>query len=304
LIVVMRDVLKVVRNNKELKKAIGEKKIKINGKEVREVKYPVGLFDVIAVGKDNYRASLKGKKMGFEEISDSEAGKKVAKIIGKKVLGKNKIQFNLMDGSDSIVVVIEAEDLAGNISEFQQTIIYRNLEPTAIEGVTATNSTEIEFSVIGGGETESILGFEYQLTGPDNQVLTDWCVAEGSTVKFDSEIAQEGNYVLSVRQIGSESTTEVLSHEFRVDRTPIPESDIHLLSVANVSEAQYTSHYEIIDGLNGAREVWLDPVTLDSGVNPLMVSVEDDAGNLTEFTIDISVADKHGTITLSVDPEK
>jgi len=97
LIVVMRDVLRLVNTKKELKKAINEKLVVVNGKEIRNVNYPVGLFDVLSVGGKYYQTGLSvHKKMVFEEVKGIKS--KIVKIIGKKVLGKDKVQLNLMDG--------------------------------------------------------------------------------------------------------------------------------------------------------------------------------------------------------------
>ena len=59
------------------------------------------LFDVITLvpSKKNYRLTmLKNEKFGMEEIKESEADTKIAKIINKKVLKGKKIQLNLSDG--------------------------------------------------------------------------------------------------------------------------------------------------------------------------------------------------------------
>ncbi len=105
LVVVMRDILKLVKIKKELKRLINERKIQINHKEIRETNYPICLFDVINFPelKKNYKAVLsKNKKMNFEEISDKEAETKIFKVINKKILGKKKIQLNLMHGKNII----------------------------------------------------------------------------------------------------------------------------------------------------------------------------------------------------------
>ncbi|MEK6914156.1 MAG: hypothetical protein AABW83_00740 [Nanoarchaeota archaeon] len=99
--VVVRDILKLVRNIRELKKVLNEKEIKINGKEIRDIKYPLSLFDVLTIHDKNYRCNFNGKKTFFEEIKN-DVNLKVLKIIGKKNLGKNKIQLNLMDGRNII----------------------------------------------------------------------------------------------------------------------------------------------------------------------------------------------------------
>ena len=99
--VIIRDILKLVKSVKELKKILNEKLIKINGKIIKDIKYPVELFDIININGKNYKTNFNGKKMFFEEIKKDD-GSKVLKIIGKKNLGNNKIQFNLMDGRNII----------------------------------------------------------------------------------------------------------------------------------------------------------------------------------------------------------
>lgn len=103
LVVVMRDILKLVRNKKELKILLNEKQILINHKEIRETNYPICLFDVISFPsiKENYRANLsEHKKMIFDKISDKDAETKVYKVLGKKILSKGVVQLNLMQGKN------------------------------------------------------------------------------------------------------------------------------------------------------------------------------------------------------------
>ena len=105
LVVVVRDVLKLVKNKKELQRIINERRIQINHKEIRETNYPVCLFDVINLPdiKKNYRAMLStNKKMIFEEIPDEEAKTKIFKVISKKTLSNKKMQLNLIHGKNII----------------------------------------------------------------------------------------------------------------------------------------------------------------------------------------------------------
>ena len=106
LLIVMRDILKLVKNKKELKKVINEKKIQINNKEIRDTNYPISLFDIVSLPNlnKNYRASFsENKKMIFEEVSEKDAEIKIIKVIGKKTLSKNKIQLNLMGGKNIFI---------------------------------------------------------------------------------------------------------------------------------------------------------------------------------------------------------
>jgi small subunit ribosomal protein S4e len=105
LVVVMRDILKIVRTTKELKKLLYEKQVQVNHKFVRETNYPISLFDILSLPtiKKNYKAILsKSKKISLEEVADKEASLKIYKIIDKKVLGDKKIQLNLMHGRNII----------------------------------------------------------------------------------------------------------------------------------------------------------------------------------------------------------
>lgn len=103
LLVVMRDILGLTQNKKELKKVLNYEEIKINNKRVKDVKHPLFLFDVLSFKNKNYKVVLKNKKIGLDEVSDKEAKEKISKIIGKKVLKKGKIQLNLMDGRNYII---------------------------------------------------------------------------------------------------------------------------------------------------------------------------------------------------------
>jgi small subunit ribosomal protein S4e len=102
LIVVMRDLLGFVKIKKELKKLIHEKKIMVNGKIVKEINYPLGLFDCISIPSisKHYRIILNGKRFYVQEAKESELSKRIYKIIGKKILPKNKVQINLSNGKN------------------------------------------------------------------------------------------------------------------------------------------------------------------------------------------------------------
>ncbi len=100
LIVGMREILGLVKNKKELKKILNEKKVKINEKIIRETNYPLEFFDILQLVDPNkyYKAGLgKNRKFYFEEIY-KDVNKKIIKIIGKKILKKKITQLNLMDG--------------------------------------------------------------------------------------------------------------------------------------------------------------------------------------------------------------
>lgn len=103
LIIVLRDILKIVENKKEAKKIINEKQIKINYKEIRDINYPVCLFDILSINGKSYKTLLSGnKKIFFEEVSGKDSEVKIFKVINKKILDGKRVQLNLMHGKNII----------------------------------------------------------------------------------------------------------------------------------------------------------------------------------------------------------
>lgn len=105
IIVVMRDILKLVRNKKELKKIISEKQVLVNNREVRDDNFPICLFDIISLPtlKKNYCSVFSpNKKIEFKEIEDKKSDRKVFKVINKKKIKGDKIQVNLTHGRNLI----------------------------------------------------------------------------------------------------------------------------------------------------------------------------------------------------------
>src|SRR3989338_6277557 len=100
LLVVLRDILKIVHDRKEAKKAIHAKNILLNNLAVMNEKSNVLLFDTIKIipSEKFYRMELSEKrKFEIREISKNEANKKISKIINKKILNGKKTQLNLND---------------------------------------------------------------------------------------------------------------------------------------------------------------------------------------------------------------
>ena len=114
ILVILRDILGIANKRKEVKKAIHSKHILLNWKVVIDEKNSATLFDVITVipSKKSYRIELSEKgKMQVNEIKESEANKKVSKIINKKTLKGKKTQINLSDGRNFI------SDIKGKVND-------------------------------------------------------------------------------------------------------------------------------------------------------------------------------------------
>ncbi|MDP2628552.1 MAG: hypothetical protein Q8P15_01495 [Nanoarchaeota archaeon] len=100
-LIILRDMLKVVQNRKELKKSINAKHVLVNWKPIIDVRKSVLLLDVITLvpSKKNYRLGLsKTGKFEIVEIPEKESVIKISKIVNKKILKGKKTQLNLSDG--------------------------------------------------------------------------------------------------------------------------------------------------------------------------------------------------------------
>jgi small subunit ribosomal protein S4e len=103
LLVVLRNMIKIAQNKKEVKKALHEKSILVNNKIAHEEKFGLDLFDTVSIipSKKHYRIDLaENGKFKAVEIKEPEANKKVSKIIDKKILKKKQMQLNLRDGKN------------------------------------------------------------------------------------------------------------------------------------------------------------------------------------------------------------
>jgi len=103
--VILRDQLGLVSTMSEVKKALNRKNILVDGKRRKDHRHAVGLFDVISVSetKKSYRVLLDNKgRLAIQEIDEKEASLKPCKIVGKKILAKGKLQYNLHDGKNII----------------------------------------------------------------------------------------------------------------------------------------------------------------------------------------------------------
>ena len=105
LLVILRDVLGIAQNRKEVKKALYEKQILVNNKIAMDEKNNVLLLDTISILplKKHYRLGLSDKgKFEVKEIKENEANQKISKIVNKKILKGKKTQLNLSDGRNFI----------------------------------------------------------------------------------------------------------------------------------------------------------------------------------------------------------
>lgn len=91
------EILELANIRRNIKRIISAKDVLINGKIIRDEKFPLGIFDVLSIPKlkKNYRVSInKIGKLMLIEIPEADAKFVPAKIISKKTIKDGKVQFN------------------------------------------------------------------------------------------------------------------------------------------------------------------------------------------------------------------
>ncbi len=162
MLIVLRDILKVAQNRKEVKKAIHSKNILLNGKILKNEKNSALLFDTITIvpSKKYYKIKLgKNKKFVVDEIKEKESHEKISKIINKKTLKGKKTQLNLSDGRNFVT------DLKCNVDDS----VLINLKNRKIEKCFPLKE-KVKASIFGGKHA----GEE----GVINKILTERKMAE------------------------------------------------------------------------------------------------------------------------------
>lgn len=97
-VIAVRDILHLAKTKREVKKMITQKILKINGKNVIDFHESVKLFNILEAGKTYVLKLSPTRKFFLEEVKDGK--ERLCKVIGKKLLAKDKIQLNLHDGTN------------------------------------------------------------------------------------------------------------------------------------------------------------------------------------------------------------
>jgi small subunit ribosomal protein S4e len=100
---ILKEILGYVKSTKETKYVLNQGKVSVNGQLVKKQKLPVGILDVITIGKDNYRMIIdtNGKLIPVK-IKNDEAKLILKKVSNKTALQGKKTQVNFSEGSNII----------------------------------------------------------------------------------------------------------------------------------------------------------------------------------------------------------
>jgi len=102
--IILRDILDIVDNRAEAKRVLSEEKILVDGVVVKDLRFPVGLFDVVSIPLNDaaYRVLLDRKgRLVLHELDGINANK-LCRINNKTTIKGGLTQLNLSDGKNLI----------------------------------------------------------------------------------------------------------------------------------------------------------------------------------------------------------
>lgn len=98
--VLLRDVMGIAGDMKEVKRLLVGKMVNVDGKAICEPRYSVGLMDIIELPKAGkaYRMQIVDGRLGPKEIKAAEAKAKLCKVTSKKIIAGKKFAIGTHDG--------------------------------------------------------------------------------------------------------------------------------------------------------------------------------------------------------------
>ncbi|WP_292390728.1 30S ribosomal protein S4e [Methanosarcina sp. UBA5] len=100
--IIIRDILKIVDNSREGKRILSEGKVLVDGIPRKDLRFPVGLFDVITLPliNETYRMFQDEKgRLALHKLNETNVNK-LCRINNKTTLKGGKVQLNLNDGTN------------------------------------------------------------------------------------------------------------------------------------------------------------------------------------------------------------
>lgn len=100
LLIVVRELLKLVKDRNEAKAILSEGQVKVDGKIRHSDSFAVGIMDVIEIDamKKAFRVLPSGRGLLLHDVEGDEKGFKLCKIVGKTTVEGGAIQLHLHDG--------------------------------------------------------------------------------------------------------------------------------------------------------------------------------------------------------------
>jgi small subunit ribosomal protein S4e len=196
LAMVVRDILGFAKTRGEAKNIISQGKILVNGQARKELAFPVGLMDVIAVPEAElyYRVLSHEKGFSLHPIAKDEGTFKLCRIENKIVTDHGHVQLNLHDGTNRLIRVTDAknphEDVYETLNVLKvaipsgeivgQTKLAKNASALVMGGQNrGTHGKIVEIEEVAGKKRRSLLTTVEDAAGRRVQTILDFIFVVG-----------------------------------------------------------------------------------------------------------------------------
>ncbi|MDZ7688014.1 MAG: 30S ribosomal protein S4e [Halobacteriales archaeon] len=212
LVVFVRDVLGYVENAKELRYALDNDGVLVNGEAVSDHRLPVGTFDIVAFpARDEYYRVFPGEggRLSLVSVEEDAADNKLARIDGITYLKGGDVQLNLHNGAnvvvdddgystkDSVVIDLETNDVLERFSFEEGSAV------TAVDGRHSGEVGELTEYIVSEGSSPNTVIAELP-DGSTFETVEEYIFVIGESVS-DLEEQEEGG----TQETGSATETEV-----------------------------------------------------------------------------------------------
>ena len=156
LLILLRDILKLVDEAKDAKKIIKSGEVFVDGKPRKDHKYPVGLMDVVAIPKLKklYRVVPTSYGLSPINIPKKESNLKLCRINGKTLLKKGCVQLNLHDGRNIQIPVKDPRNPKEDIYKTGDSILIEVPEQKILEHIRMEPEN---LAIITGGQNMGMI---------------------------------------------------------------------------------------------------------------------------------------------------
>jgi small subunit ribosomal protein S4e len=118
-VVLFRDVLNYAETSKEVKKIVNAEEILVNGKVVKDIRFPVGIFDVLEIKSTEEKFVLVLDSFGKFKLVEEKSNTMYLKLSSKTKIKGGKLQFGFMNGFTLFV-----DEKTFNTAKVNDTIVY------------------------------------------------------------------------------------------------------------------------------------------------------------------------------------
>lgn len=183
---VLKEVLKVCKNNKEVKFLLNNKLIKSNNIILTNPGQVVGLLQIVKIRDVNYRVVMASSgKLDVVKLNDDDKLTIILKVVNKTKMKNGKTQINLFDGSNILIDDAKSKEIKTGCSLVMKnkidfdilnllkdsTVLLYDGRHRGIKGVVSSIDNDFVIVEYDGNAIKTLKKYCYVLSEPSKKVL-------------------------------------------------------------------------------------------------------------------------------------